>query len=87
MPVDQETTARDGDTPDDLGSVQYAQHTALGTLAAARGTITWRLEWIAPSDADAPVTIHVAANASNDDESPLGDYIYTAEIEVGRPSR
>ncbi|OPF64635.1 protein tyrosine kinase [Hydrogenophaga sp. H7] len=25
MPVDQETTARDGDTPDDLGSVQYAQ--------------------------------------------------------------
>jgi hypothetical protein len=32
------------------------------------------------------VTFHVAANASNGDESPLGDFIYTAS-QVVRDAR
>jgi hypothetical protein len=30
------------------------------------------------------VVLHAAANAANGDESPLGDFVYTAEQRVGR---
>jgi hypothetical protein len=62
----------------------FAQHTTLGTVAATRGTLTWTIEWTAPSPA-APVRFNLAANASNDDASPLGDYIYLAEM-TSRPA-
>jgi hypothetical protein len=61
-------------------SVQFAQHTIAGTRAASRGNLTWRFEWMAPPTASGPVQFNAAANASNDDASPLGDYIYASEI-------
>jgi hypothetical protein len=61
------------------GAVQFAQHTTAGTLAATPGEVSWTFEWTAPTDATAPVQFNTAANASNDDASPLGDYIYTDE--------
>jgi hypothetical protein len=57
----------------------YAQHTTAGSLAAKAGMARWAIEWTAPADGDAvPVVFDVAANASNADQSALGDYIYTA---------
>jgi hypothetical protein len=35
------------------------------------------LRWTAPEEARWPVAAHVAANAANDDDSPLGDFVYT----------
>lgn len=62
------------------GTMFFAQHTTAGTLAASRGTLEWTFEWTAPARASAPVQFNAAANASNDDASPLGDYIYTREL-------
>jgi hypothetical protein len=61
------------------GTLSFAQHTAAGTLGTTRGALQWSVEWIAPAHAPAPVQFDTAANASNDDASPLGDFIYTDE--------
>jgi hypothetical protein len=58
----------------------FAQHTMIGTIAAERGTLKWTIEWTAPQPATASVRFNLAGNASNDDASPLGDYIYLAEL-------
>lgn len=62
------------------GRLQFAQHTTAGTMAQPRGALRWALEWTAPGAATAPVQFNVAGNASNNDASPLGDFIYVAEI-------
>ncbi len=54
----------------------FVQHNLLGSRTATTGSNTWTLEWTAPSPVTAPVQFNVAANASNNDDSPLGDYIY-----------
>jgi len=59
-------------------SLFFVQHTTAGTTAATSGTIGWTIEWKAPMDT-APVQFNVAANATNDDNSPIGDFIYTTE--------
>ena len=61
-------------------ALTFVQHNLAGSRSATAGTNTWTIEWTAPSDASAPVQFNVAANASNDDASPLGDFIYVAEI-------
>ena len=66
-------------------TVQYAQHTRVGAEGAV-GEARWRVEWTAPDRGHGDVTFHVAANASNGDESPLGDFIYTAS-QVVRDAR
>jgi hypothetical protein len=53
----------------------FVQHNLSGSRAAERGRNTWTIEWIAPSAPNA-VQFNVAANASNNDDSPLGDFIY-----------
>jgi len=59
-------------------SLLFVQHTTAGTTTAQPGTISWTMEWKAPMDT-APVQFNVAANATNDDNSPIGDYIYAAQ--------
>src|SRR5262249_5059651 len=60
--------------------VEYIQHTKIGSLLTAAGRGQWSFEWTAPeAPGGGPITFNVAANASNDDQSPLGDYIYTLE--------
>jgi hypothetical protein len=49
-------------------------------------TNTWTIEWTAPAGATAPVQFNVAANASNNDDSPLGDYIYLKSVR-SQPSK
>jgi hypothetical protein len=57
-------------------ALTFVQHNLAGSRAAIAGANTWTIEWTAPSNAPAPVQFNVAANASNNDDSPLGDYIY-----------
>jgi hypothetical protein len=57
----------------------FVQHNQIGSRAATPGTNTWTVEWTAPPASASglgPVQFNVAANASNNDDSPLGDFIY-----------
>lgn len=58
--------------------VQYGHHIWDGTLPVAPDTARWQLVWTAPSPARGGVVFNAAGNASNADNSPLGDYVYTA---------
>jgi hypothetical protein len=66
------------------GGLTFVQHNLAGSLTSTRGSNTWTIEWIAPA-AVAPVQFNVAANASNNDDSPLGDYIYLRSARSMRP--
>ena len=57
-------------------SLTFVQHNLLGSRVVSTGVNTWRIDWTAPETASAPIQFNVAANASNNDDSPLGDYIY-----------
>lgn len=63
-------------------SLAYAHHTPEGAEARTQGTLRWDLRWTAPSEPSGRVLFHVTANASNDDDSPFGDSIYSAEAEA-----
>lgn len=63
--------------------IAYLQHTPDGTQTARPDTAVWSLEWTAPQ-ASALVTFHLAANASNDDGSEFGDFVYVVERKIGR---
>jgi len=58
----------------------FVQHNLAGSRVASTGANTWTIEWTAPASATAPVQFNVAANASNNDDSPLGDYIYLKTV-------
>ncbi len=57
----------------------YAQHTMEGS-ALSGGSTSWIVRWTAPFPGRGPVVLHVAANAGNDDNSPLGDYVYIDSV-------
>lgn len=56
--------------------VQYAGHKKAGT-AVDDAVATWTVVWTAPTGGG-PVTVHVAANAADGNESVEGDFVYTA---------
>jgi hypothetical protein len=58
----------------------FVQHNLAGSTTATRGSNTWTIEWTAPSPASGPVVFNIAANASNNDDSPLGDFIYVRAV-------
>jgi hypothetical protein len=62
--------------------VDYVHQTLAGTVPATPGLARWRLEWTAPGERSAAVRFHLAANAANGDESPLGDRVYALEETV-----
>jgi hypothetical protein len=64
----------------DSSGVEYLQHTA-EAIGATRDTIRWQFEWLAPSSGGS-VVFHFAANASDDDASPLGDRILTGSQKI-----
>jgi hypothetical protein len=68
-----------------LPAVQYLQHTRRGTGLAAPDTARWTLLWRAP-DGLGRVVFHLAANAANEDNSEMGDFIFTLSRVVG-PTR
>ena len=61
-------------------ALTFVQHNQTGSRAATPGANTWTVEWTAPPAETGAVQFNVAANASNNDDSPLGDYIYTKVV-------
>ncbi len=61
-------------------ALTFVQHNLTGSRATTESANTWTIEWTAPSTTAAPVQFNVAANASNNDDSPLGDYIYVKAL-------
>jgi hypothetical protein len=62
-------------------AVEFLHHNAAGSIASPAGMISWTMQWIAPDAAAGPVQFNVAGNAANDDASPLGDYVYTEQVQ------
>lgn len=60
---------------DGPNGVRYVQHSPKGSVPPSPGAIGWRVRWRAP-DAGA-IALDLAANAGNDDASPLGDVVAT----------
>jgi hypothetical protein len=56
--------------------ILYAGHTEPGSRLPTPGAAEWRVLWTAPSTAGS-VTFSAAANAADDDRSPMGDYVYS----------
>ena len=56
-------------------SLEFVQHTLAGSRSLEPGTNAWTIEWKAPATGG-PVQFNVAGNATNDDDSALGDFIY-----------
>lgn len=65
--------------------VAYAQHA--DPVVREAGEARWLVRWEAPASALGPVVVHLAANAANDDNSPIGDLIYTATAQSAPPVR
>jgi hypothetical protein len=63
--------------------VDYVHQTLAGSAPSTPGRARWRIEWTAPVGRSVAVRFHVAANAANGDESPLGDRVYALEKTVG----
>jgi hypothetical protein len=61
-------------------TLTFVQHTLAGSRAPAPGSNRWTIDWEAPASAAGPVQFNVAANASNNDDSALGDYIYVKAV-------
>lgn len=57
-------------------ALTFVQHNLAGSRATTAGVNAWTIDWTAPATAAAAVQFNIAANASNNDDSPLGDYIY-----------
>jgi hypothetical protein len=65
------------------GTEDYLKHTLDGNQwGIPDGPVSWTFDWTAPSDAPGAVTFYFAGNASNGDESFMGDYIYVYSVNV-----
>lgn len=62
----------------EIDGLEFVQQTLGGSTFD--GEAVWEMDWTAPASGD--IRFYAAANASNDDASPLGDYIYTSEMEA-----
>jgi hypothetical protein len=66
-------------------ATHFARQTRAGSAPQTKGQSAWTVRWRAPETGSAPIVFHVAANAANFDDSPLGDYPYSAQQTV-RPA-
>ena len=81
IPYDSLLTAVDRDSS---SGVSYAHHTRRGT-SVQRAVARWTVLWTAPLSGSSDIAFNVAAVAANDDNSNLGDAVYTASARA--PSR
>jgi hypothetical protein len=61
-------------------ALTFVQHNLAGSRVPETGANTWTIDWTAPAVTSGSVQFNVAANASNNDDSPLGDYIYLKSV-------
>jgi hypothetical protein len=59
--------------------IQYVHHLLDGTAPAAPDTARWTILWTAPGSGG-HVIFHAVGSAGDDDDSPLGDFVYTTRI-------
>lgn len=71
-------TARTGRSSQ--SDVVYVHHTRASTIATG-DSIVWAFDWVAP-DEMGDIIIHAAANAADDDESPLGDFVFVHSLTI-----
>lgn len=78
-----ELMALDGRTVAARDSVgrSYVGHGAGGAMPHSRSRTQWTFEWVAPGSRRGRVVLNVAANSANGDNSPMGDFVYTASGE------
>ena len=62
------------------GETQYIQHRLPGIFLTGPDSASWRIVWTAPVGGGR-VQFHAAAVAGDDDESQIGDFVYTIEKE------
>ena len=74
-------------TRNDTTGVQYAHHTPDGTTLTEPGAGAWVVEWTAPTSPQGSVVFHVVSNAGDENDSPLGDFIYSRAITVPRAEK
>ncbi len=70
----------------DSAGLAYAQHTRAGSRVENPDIARWQVTWTPVRGAHGPVTLAVAANSANGDDSPFSDYVYTAQVSVPAPS-
>ena len=71
---------------DSVSHVGYIEHNLAGTtLSGDAGR--WIVRWTAPGTARGVVVFNAAGNAANDDDSPLGDFIYATALRVAPAPR
>lgn len=65
----------------DSAGIHYLQHSPAGAATSDRHGSQWSVSWVAP-EAGGSVSLNLAANSGNDDDSPLGDLVYVFETTV-----
>jgi len=68
--------AADGEYPG-FGSRTYAEQTALGDHDGLASPVEWRLSWRAPNIPQGSVYFFCAGNATNGNQDPGGDFVFT----------
>jgi uncharacterized protein (TIGR03437 family) len=63
----------------------YIEHTNTGSSISPAGTAEWTFKWTAPATRGGKITFYASGNAANNNNSQLGDFIYTATA-VMRPN-
>jgi hypothetical protein len=62
--------------------LQYVEHTGVGSRLGQTGAASFELAWTPPATDVGPVTIYVAGNGADGDNSPAHDHIYAATYTV-----
>ncbi len=63
--------------------ISFIEHTLAGTgVVPGSGAARWTFRWTAPAVPGGAVVMHLTGNAANDDDSPLGDFIYATATHV-----
>ncbi|MFI5208605.1 MAG: choice-of-anchor V domain-containing protein [Gemmatimonadales bacterium] len=83
IPYDSLLTAVDRDSS---SGISYAHHTRRGTTVE-RAIARWTILWMAPLSGSGDIAFNVAALAANDDNSNLGDVVYTTSAIAPAPHR
>ncbi len=66
---------------DTVSHVSYIEHNLSGTALVGEAG-RWKVRWTAPTKTGGVVIFNTAANAANNDDSPLGDFIYSTALRV-----
>jgi uncharacterized protein (TIGR03437 family) len=62
--------------------VAFIQHTSAGTRNGQKGGAIFDFDWTPPATNAGPVTLFAAGNAANGNSSPVGDFIYTTNVQL-----